>query len=250
MRAMAIEPVLVVLLSSAAAAAVSALGALPFIRRETVPASWLGYSYALASGAMLGVGYLLIAEGLRRAGLPVVLGGGVGVAYTYWTHVYSGTHEMDMIPGDELPAGEGYKVLLLNALHSGSEGVAIGIAMVVSLRLGVAVAIALAIHNIGEAMGLTAVLRARGAKVGHAAGLAVITKTTQLLMAVVAFAIAPAGPDLVPAILGFASGTLVFLTMTELLPSAYKRAPRGGLAVTVSLATGAVALLHTFLLAG
>lgn len=241
------QNVLLVLLFSTVAALLAATGALPFIGRTTVPAQWGGFSYALASGLMLGSGYILMVEGLGLTTLSVAVGAVLGVVYTYWTHVFSGTRELDHRPPDGSVAEYSIKFILLNALHSAPEGVAIGVAMVVDIPLGIFVAAALAVHNIAEAIVLMELLRANRAPLQHAAAISVVTNVPQILMAIVTFAIVPAVPDLLPWTLGFASGAMGYLVMTDLLPFSYARAGRTGVALVVSLSAGAVVLLRGLL---
>ena len=240
------EAILTVVLFSSLAAGLAGLGALPYCRGASVPVRWVGWAYALASGLMLGAGYVLMADGLGRATLPVVLGGGLGVAYTYWTHAYTGTKELETKPAEEYEPGYGAKFILLNALHSASEGVAIGVAMAVSLKLGIFMALALAVHNIAEAMVLIDFLRTRTMSLGECAGLCIVTNVPQILLAIVVFSVTPAVPGILPWALGFASGALVYLVMTELLPGSYERAGHTGIAFLVSFATGGVVLLKGF----
>ncbi|MFQ5915415.1 MAG: ZIP family metal transporter [Nitrospinota bacterium] len=237
------EAVLTVLLFSTLAAGLAALGTLPFSLRERVPLKWIGWAYALASGLMLGAGYIVMTEGLDRATLSVISGGGLGVAYTYWTQAYSGTTALATEPGDEFGAEYSVKFILQNAMHSASEGVAIGVAMVVNLKLGIFMALSLAVHNIAEAMVLTDVLRTRKMSIGECAGMCIVTNVPQILLAIVAFAVTPAIPGFLPWALGFAAGALVYLVMTELLPSSYERAGHTGIAFVVSFATGGVVLV-------
>jgi zinc transporter ZupT len=246
------EPVLLVLLISTSAAVFGALGALPFGLPRPPTGAMVGGAYALASGLMLGAGYLLLGRGLDRATVAVVVGAVIGVGYTHWIQVYSGVRELEANP-DAGIAGEparnnrvelGYKVLLQYALHSAAEGLAIGIAMVLDLRLGIFLGIALAVHNVAEAMALTAILRQRGVSVSDAVGLCVVAKSTQPLLALAAFALAPVMTGLLPAALGFAAGCLVFLVLTELLPASYRRASKLPVGLLVSLAAGAVVLLE------
>lgn len=240
------EAVLTVLIYSSLAAALSALGVAPFSRREPVPLQWIGWAYALASGLMLGAGYILMTEGLARATLPVMLGAGLGVGYTYWAQAYSGTKELETRPGSDPGPDRGIQFILQSAMHSASEGIAIGVAMAVNLRLGVFVALALAVHNIAEAMVLTDVLRRRKMPLGDAAGMCIITNVPQVLLAIAAFAVAPAIPGFLPWALGFAAGALVYLVMTELLPASYERGRSTGIAFLVSFSTGGVVLLKGF----
>ena len=241
-------PIQTVLVYSGLAAAMAALGALPFAFRKEVPLAWLGLAYALASGLMLGASYLLISQGLADHPLQGVAGAGLGVAYTYWIQSYARTRGVDPIPDSSLQHGseEGFRVILQNALHSASEGVAIGVAMTLNLRLGIFVAMALAVHNVSEAMVLTALLRQRGMSVAESAGLCLATNSSQVLLAISIFALSPLLGESLPIALGFASGTLLFLVMTELLPASYRRASKPAIALLVSLSAGAVVLLEDF----
>ncbi|MCP3962028.1 MAG: ZIP family metal transporter [bacterium] len=236
-----------VLFYGAMAAGASALGALPFAFGDGPRKVWIGAAYALASGSMLGLGYVLMSEGLKAEAMVAVLGGGLGVGYTWWFQTYPGTDRLDTSPDHEVGRDTGYKTILQSTLHAASEGVAIGVAMVVNLSLGIFMALALAVHNVGEGMALTAVLRQRGMTVGESAGLCVVTNVTQPLFAIVAFALSPALGHFLPAALGFAAGSLVFLVLTELAPASYERASRTLVATLMSIAAAAVVFLeHVF----
>jgi ZIP family zinc transporter len=240
------EPVLAVLLCSSAAAAAAALGVVPFAAGRQPAPVWIAGAYALASGLMLGAGHLLMSRGLEMGDLGVVTGAALGVLYAWAIKRYSGTQVVDRRPDRATEQGEGYKLLLESMLHSAAEGVAIGVAMVLELKLGIFVALALAVHNIGEAMALTDTLRRRGISVGEAAGLCVGTNVPQPLLALAVFALDPVLTGLLPAALGFAAGGLVFLVLTELLPASYERARGTMIALVVSIAAGAVILLEDF----
>ncbi|MCP5115149.1 MAG: ZIP family metal transporter [bacterium] len=244
------DPVLTVLFCGSLAAAAAAFGALPFAFGRRPRQGWVGAAYSLASGFMLGAGYLLMSEGLEAETLFAVLGGGVGVAYTWWTQTYPGTHRLDTRPGHEVGLDSGYKAILQSTLHSASEGVAIGVAMSVELGLGVFMALALAVHNVGEGMALTNVLRQRGMSVWESAGLCVVTNVPQPLMAIVAVALSPAFGHFLPAALGFSAGSLVFLVLTELAPASYERADKTWVAMLMSIAAATVVLLEHLFVGG
>ena len=242
------EPVLAVLLFSSLAALLAALGVVPFIGGRRPPGVWIAGAYALASGLMLGAGHLLLSRGLERADLAVVAGAALGVLYAWSIKGYTGAHVDDRRPERATDEGMGYKLLLENMLHSAAEGVAIGVAMVLELKLGIFVALALAVHNIGEAMALTDNLRRRGVSIGEAAGLCVGTNVAQPLLALAVFALDPVLTGLLPGALGFAAGALVFLVLTELLPASYARASGTLIALVVSAGAGLVILLEDLFL--
>ncbi len=241
------DPILVVLLYSSITASFAVLGALAFAAEERFREGWIGWANALAAGLMLGVAYVLTVEGLDRAPLAGALGAIIGIGFIYSTRAISGTADLDLNRTRETSLEYGYKVVLLNSLHSASEGVAIGIAMVVRLELGIFMALALGVHNIPEATTLCAVLRGRGVRLGDAVGLAVTTKVSQVLLAVVTFAIVSAARALFSWALGFAIGALIYLVMVDLLPESYRRAGHTSIALLTSVAMGVVVLLKGFL---
>lgn len=238
-------PILTVLLYSAVSAACGGLGALVLLWRRQPPRAWLGWSNAVAAGTMVSAAFLLTTAG--RAGataLPEALGGALGVLFIHWTHAALGTAGLDLNRPGETDPTYGYKVVLVNLLHSASEGVAIGVAMVADLSFGIFMALAIAAHNIAEGAVLGAVLAGRGLRLGGAAALAVTANVSQVLLAVTVFAIASAVPGVLPWAMGFAVGALVNLVLVELLPESYHQAGTTSIAVVASIAMGLVVLLQ------
>jgi zinc transporter ZupT len=239
------DPILLVLLYSSVAAAAAVLGAAPFLWRPQLRSEWVGWSNALAAGLMLGAAYALMVNGVPRIPVTGLAGVLIGVVFVNRLHAASGTSELDLNRLEQTDPEYGYQVLLVNTFHSGSEGVAIGAAMSVNLSFGVFMALAIAAHNIPEGMVLTAILRGRGVGLRDAAGLTVATNVSQILMAIVVYALVAAAPDLLPWMLGFAVGSLVYLVLAELLPQCYRQAGPTSIAVVTIVAMGIVILLGT-----
>jgi zinc transporter ZupT len=150
---------------------------------------------------------------------------------------------MDLNRLDEAGPAYGYQVVLVNALHATQEGVAIGAAMLVSLHFGISMALALAVHNIPEAMVLTSILAERGVRARHAAALAVAVNANQVLVAVVTFVVVGALPFLFPWAVGVAVGALIYLVLAELLPESYRQAGHTSIALVTLVAMGIVVAL-------
>ncbi|UCD23329.1 MAG: ZIP family metal transporter [Gemmatimonadota bacterium] len=241
------NPTITVLVYSSIAAASAALGAIPFRWRDRIPISWIGWANALAAGLMLGTAYVIVVAGLNRMVLAGATGAFLGIGFIYWTHMIARTEDLDLNKLDETGPEYGYQILLVQSLHSASEGVAIGVAMSLNIGLGIFAAIAFAIHNVPEATVLCAVLRARGIRLRDAAGLAVMTNVSLILLAIVTFALIAAVPSLLPWALGFAMGALVYLVMVEPLPESYQQAGHTSIALVTSVAMGIVVLLNGFL---
>lgn len=242
------EPVLTVFLFATVAALAAGLGAFPFALGAGVQRTGIGIAYALASGLMLGASYLLASRGLDSDALWPVLGAGIGVAYTWSAQMFAGTAELHP-DAEELPDGAqyGYKIILQNTFHAASEGLAIGVAMALELSLGIFMAVALAVHNIAEAMVLTSLLTKRGISLVQSTALCIATNSTQILLAVTTFALTEALSGWLPFALGMAAGAMVFLIMTELLPSSYQRCEKANVAFLVSAAAGTILVLEDFL---
>ncbi len=230
------------------AAAAAALGAVPLTLRERIPVAWIGWANALAAGLMLGTAYVIVVAGLNRMVLAGASGAFLGIGFIYWTHLISRTEDLDLNKLDRTRPEYGYQVLLIQSLHSASEGVAIGVAMSLGTGLGVFAALAFAVHNIPEATVLCTVLRARGIHLRDAAGLTVMTNVSLVLMAIVTFALIDAAPSLQPWAVGFVMGVLVYLVMMQTLPECYRQAGNTSIALVTSVAMGIVVLLNGFLL--
>jgi zinc transporter ZupT len=208
----------------------------------------LGWANSIAAGLMLGVAYALSMAGLSGDPFQWTGGAMLGVLFVFWTHRFAGTSELELNRLDDPSPEYGYQVLLAQSLHSSTEGVAIGVAAVVDLRLGVFTAFVLAAHNVAEGTVLCAVLRSRQVGLLQAATLAVATSIGQILLAIVVLAVLTSAPGLLQTTLGFAVGTFVYLVMVELLPEGYRQAGYPSIALLTSLAMGVIAFLEGVIL--
>ncbi|MEJ2540371.1 MAG: hypothetical protein P8188_10435 [Gemmatimonadota bacterium] len=192
---------------------------------------------------MLGVAYALLDDGLVAGVLAGGAGALLGLLFVRLAHRVTGVEDLDLNRLDELDPAYGYQVVLVSTLHGAYEGVAIGAAMQVSLPFGISMALALAIHNVPEAMTLTAILSSRGVRLRHSAGLAVAANVNQVLVSVLVFVVVGAVPSLLPWAIGFAVGALLYLLMAELLPESYAQAGHTSIALVTLVAMGIVVAL-------
>ncbi|MFP4623969.1 MAG: ZIP family metal transporter [Gemmatimonadota bacterium] len=240
---MSFGPILTVLLYSSLAAFTAALGVFPHALRGQLSLPVIGWANALASGLMFGVAYTLLTTGLQEQLTAGAVGALIGIAFVRVTHALTATAELDLEQLDAADEAYGYKVILADTLHAAHEGVAIGVAMSLSLPLGIAMAVTLGVHNIPEAMILTRVVTTRGAPLHQAAGLALATNANQVLLAVVTFVLVAALPALLPWVTGYAVGAFTYLVLVELLPEAYRQAGPTSIALVTMVALGVVVLL-------
>jgi zinc transporter ZupT len=238
------SPILSILLWSSIAAASAGLGAVFLIGRDRPPTRWLGWANAIAAGLMLGAAYAITVDGFEFGPVRAALGGVLGALFVAGTHRLGGTGDLDLNRLEESRPEYGYQILLIQALHSAWEGMAIGVAAVLDIRFGVAMAMIFLVHNVAESMIACAVLRGRGVPLRQAALLSVFVNVGQVLLAVVTFSVLSAAPAALPWVVGFAVGALVQLVVTELLPEAYEEAGAVSIALVTSLATGLIAFLQ------
>lgn len=238
-----LDPILTVLLYASLAALAASLGVVPQILAGRLPLPVLGWANALASGLMLGVAYSLFTLELDERAMAGAAGALLGVIFVRAVHAGTGTEDLDLNRINELSPTYGYKIFLVNTLHAAYEGIAIGVAMLVSLPFGISMAAALAVHNIPEAMILTAVVAGRGMSLGQTAVLAVATNLNQVLWAVMTFAVVGALPVLLPWAAGFAVGALIYLVLVELLPESYRQAGHTSIALVTLIAMAIVLAL-------
>ncbi len=238
------EPILVVLVFATLSAFTAPLGIVPLRNRTAVPPSWLGWANALAAGFMLGAAYVIAEAALVGDPVRAAAGALLGIAYTYLSHLASGVGDVDLNRLDDVDPTYGYRILFVSGLHGAMEGLAIGLAMLANLPFGILVALAMAVHNVPEAAVLGSVLRSSGLGPGRTAGLVVAANIGQILLAIVAFAIVPVIPGLLPWAFGFVVGGLTYLAISELLPEAYDRAGPVSIALVTSVATGFVVLIR------
>jgi ZIP family zinc transporter len=240
-------PILQLLVLAVGAVCASLFGVVPFQWDRRTAARGTGAANAVAGGLMLGASYILLAPAMQTSGLAAVLGAGLGVGYTRWTHWYTGTKPSTRRGAATEDAHFPDRVLLLNALHASAEGLAIGMAALVSAPMGMFVAATLAVHNVAEAMVLTELLQAAGVGTRRVYSLSVLTRAPQVLVAVAGYAVLAAIPGSLAWGLGFAAGALLYLVLTELLPAAYERSGQGPPALLVTVLAGMVLLLQALL---
>jgi len=222
-----------VALYAALAAAAAGLG--PILSRVQGPEDrFVGLANALAAGMMLGLAYPLMRDGLDAGTVSATIGASAAVVALFLVHVWF-----------ELDGGEAIspvRALIGASVHSAPEGLALGVACAVDARFGAVVALTLALHNVGEGIALSSYLVQREKRL-RAVAAAALSNLPQIALAIAGFVLAEARPELRPALLGGAAGSLIYLSLADLLPSGYHVAGRQAISVVVIAATSMVAFV-------
>ncbi len=207
------------------------LGALPLLIRRLDPAKHTGLGYACAGGLMFAASvYHLILPALQQeqttwslpSVLPVlggiVLGAGFLSVADRWLSRLDKTE--DQLSGWGGKAG--LLIFLAMTIHSIPEGVAVGVGYASGARfdteLGSYIALAIAFHNIPEGLAVAIPMRSAGASIKRCFFVAFLTSLPQPIAALPAVWAAWLFVPLMPVLMGFAAGAMIFLIMIELVP--------------------------------
>jgi len=219
------------------------LGVLPLFIKGIDPAKHRGIGYAVAGGLMFSASvYNLILPGMGmdinegwtlRTVSPVILGILMGAMFlAISARLIHHDHEPMDPPANPARAKEwggslGLLVFIAMTIHSIPEGVAVGVAYTadaagksVSGQMGPTMALAIALHNIPEGLAVAIPLRSAGVSMQRCFWAAVITSLPQPIAAVPAVMLAWFFQPLMPLLMGFAAGAMIFLVIMELIPEA------------------------------
>lgn len=212
------------------------LGVLPVMAVRMNEKRSIALSSAIAAGFMLGASFGLFYEGARSGVVSTFVGALGGIAFIYVTKNLIGRNK-DAHVG-ELRGARGATALLMigvMAVHSLTEGIALGVSFAGERSLGVLIAIAIAIHNIPEGVAISLTLVPFGERPWKAAVWSVVSSLPQPLMAVPAYLAVRSFAPLLSFGLGFAGGAMVWMVFSQLLPESLAGEDR-------ALAVGAVVL--------
>lgn len=209
------------------------LGALPLLFKRFDLKRHTGVGYAFAGGLMLAASvYNLILPSLTLASheitlaqvLPVLAGIFLGAAFLAATDRYLNEERLNQSVWRRWGGRAEILIFLAMSVHSIPEGVAVGVGYaseeVYANDLGGYIALAIGIHNIPEGLAVAIPLRAAGASILRCFWAAFLTSLPQPIAAVPAAMASWFFQPLMPVLMGFAAGAMMFLILLEIVPQA------------------------------
>lgn len=209
------------------------LGALPLAFRRLDPSQHTGIGYAFAGGLMFSASvYNLILPGLTMRSqelalsevMPVLLGIILGAMFLWATNRFLSPERLDQAHWRRWGSRKEILIFIAMCVHSVPEGVAVGVGYasepVYATRLGSYIALAIAIHNIPEGLAVAIPMRASGATILRCFVAAFLTSLPQPIAAVPASIVSWVFQPIMPILMGFAAGAMIFLVLLEMLPDA------------------------------
>jgi len=252
-----------------AASAACGLGVLPLFIPKLDPKRHIGIGYGLAGGLMFSASvYSLLGPALKMNQFrfqnmsvadvgPVIVGLLAGAAFLSVSEVWLKNHQRRHADADFNAWGGrvGLLVFLAMTVHSMPEGIAVGTGYTAGEvetalgegDLGAYVALAIAIHNIPEGLAVAIPLRSAGAKLWWCFLAAFLTSLPQPIAAVPAVLLAWFFQPLMPLLMGFAAGAMIFLVIMELIPAALETESHAHIAWAFTLGFCGMLMIQTLL---
>jgi zinc and cadmium transporter len=179
---------------------------------------------SLAAGALLGDAFIhLIPESFEAAAaLPVslIIVAGIVVFFILEKFLHWHHHENDVEERHIHPVGR--LAILSDSVHNFLDGGAIGISFLISVPVGIATTLAIALHEIPQEAGDFAVLLHAGYSRAKALWLNFASALTAILGTLAAFALGQAGEGLLNWILPLAAGGFIYIAVADLIPELHK----------------------------
>ncbi len=234
------------------------LGALPFIFIRKITPKVLGISNAIAAGLMMGASFGLLFEAVEYSKSKMILGFLLGVIFivvTDWILDRMRKKRLKL-EEDELAVGLTYLgldwrksllIVVIMTFHSVAEGIGIGASFGGTVKFGIMMSIAIAIHNIPEGLAISAVLVSRGLSWKKAAFWSIFTSLPQPVMAVPAFLFVDTFKPYVPVGLGVAAGAMIWLIFSDVSPEAGEYIGHKKAATLVSLSIIIMLIIQYFI---
>lgn len=242
-------------LTGVISALATGLGAIPvhFVKNnsKTVRA----FASAAAAGMMISASVFSLAqEGINLeskfpiAPYIVILGLLLGAAFFRQTEKKFSNSNFPIHYAKKGFTKRGLLIFVAMFIHSIPEGIAIGVAFATgNLQFGLIMAIAIAVHNIPEGIAISLPLKAEGISTKKCAWISILTSVPQPIMAVPSALLAWMFEPLLPIGLGFAGGAMIYLVVSELIPSALEDGGKSLTAWGVMVGLSGMLLITTLL---
>jgi ZIP family zinc transporter len=202
------------------------LGPLPLLWGGDRLKDFLGEAYAFSGGLMFSASFFnLMGPGLERDHVwKVALGVFLGCLAFWAADRAIRNREWKMWDLEDAGARRIALIIGTMFIHSLPEGLAIGVAFGSGEPgFGLYMAVAITIHNIPEGLAIGVPMRSEGLSVGRASAWAIFSSLPQPIGALPALLAVWAFRPLLPYLLGFAAGAMMFLVLAEMLSEALEQ---------------------------
>lgn len=190
------------------------------------------YATPLAAGALIAAVFLdLLHEGLEAAPAETVLMSALAgiLIFFYaerflsWFHHH---HEHEHKPGEAAGDPAVKLIIIGDTMHNALDGVAIAAAFLISVPTGIVTTIAVAAHEIPQEVGDFGLLLSKGMSRGKVLLVNVISALATTVLAVVTFWLGSADKLPLGALLGLSAGFLLYIALSDIIPTIHQNTPK------------------------
>jgi len=234
----------VFLLKALIAALTSGLGGLPLYLVGDISDPAMGQFISFAAGMMGGASILLFVEAFLESSwwpesAAFFLLGGFSVHLI--SKIVEGQEDLTFLDLKGAQATRALMIFLSMSLHSLGEGISVAVSNTADPNLlGFYVLVSLAIHNIPEGVAVALIMRNQGLSIAQGSLVAVASNLPQPLCAVIAFMFLKQARTFLPFGLGYASGAMLYVVFSELIPDAREKVNDFQVWLITSASAGAV----------
>lgn len=179
---------------------------------------WLKLTFGFAGGVMSGLAlFQLMPEGyfFAESVIPVGLGFSIGLIFMSILSFATGDSAINDDNNDFRRIG--LFIALALALHNFPEGIAIGVGFAGKNSLGFMIATAMLLHNIPEGLGIGVPLRKGGVHLGKILLLTLIAGFSTPIGAIIGWSIGTISLSALGWAMGTAAGAMLYVSFTKLL---------------------------------
>lgn len=183
----------------------------------------------LAAGALLGDAFIhLIPEAFEElgAGISLWILGGMGIFFVlekflHWHHhhaIHGESNEECLDCDEQHIAPFGKLIVVSDAFHNIIDGVIIATGFLISVEVGIATTIAVALHEIPQEIGDFGALLHAGFSRAQALMVNFFSALTAFLGAFVVFTVGTSVEGIVPILSALTAGSFIYIAATDLIP--------------------------------
>ena len=241
---------LIIFAAALLTALATSLGALPFLFQKTLGQKHVAWGNAIAVGFMIGASFMLLHESFALSKSVSVFGFALGVLFTFIADKAMGHDAQDQLILDKSGRSFSKRAVLLVAimtLHSGAEGISIGVSFGNGEALGFLVTLAMTLQNIPEGLAIALVLIPAGLSLRSTALWCFLSSLPQPLLALPAYWAVLFFAPLLPWGLGMAAGAMLWICFSDLLADAFKSAHHNTVTTLVMLSISLTLLLQVMI---
>lgn len=217
-----------VLIFSLIGGVLSLIGGLILLRKQKSADALAKYATPFAAGALLAAVFLdLLPEGLLESTPEMVLGWTLGgiLLFFFLERFLSWFHHHHEHEDAEKQATKSL-IIIGDTIHNALDGIVIAAAFLVSVPAGIVTTIAVAAHEIPQEIGDFGLLLSKGVSRRKVLLVNIMSALATTVFALVTFALGSADKLPLGALLGISAGFLLYIAMSDVIPSIHEQAEK------------------------